>query len=87
MSERHDAYIVESCSCLPEKNRRCFLIKEEGLVHGEIIFVDTGAWVALADKDDKRHAEAVSIFPIAAEDLQGTCNNTILWSPNHIFLY
>jgi predicted nucleic acid-binding protein len=29
----------------------------------ETIFVDTGAWVALADKDDAHHTEAASIYP------------------------
>jgi len=29
----------------------------------EDIFVDTGAWVALADKDDLHHKESVSVFP------------------------
>lgn len=29
----------------------------------EPIFVDTGAWVALADEDDAHHRNAVSIFP------------------------
>ena len=29
----------------------------------ESIFVDTGAWVALADKADAHHAEAASVYP------------------------
>lgn len=28
-----------------------------------LIFVDTGAWVALADADDEYHARAVSLYP------------------------
>lgn len=29
----------------------------------EEIFVDTGAWVALADRDDRHHQEAASLYP------------------------
>lgn len=29
----------------------------------ESIFVDTGAWVALADRDDAHHRKAVSVYP------------------------
>jgi predicted nucleic acid-binding protein len=29
----------------------------------ESIFIDTGAWVALADRDDAHHAKAASIYP------------------------
>jgi len=28
------------------------------------IFVDTGAWVALADEDDTHHGNAIAIYPI-----------------------
>jgi predicted nucleic acid-binding protein len=34
------------------------------MISQENIFVDTSAWVALADKDDGHHKEAASIYPL-----------------------
>ena len=33
------------------------------MISQENIFIDTGAWVALADRDDDCHRQAVSVYP------------------------
>ena len=37
------------------------------MIVGGAIYVDTGAWVALADKDDSHHKKAASIYPSLLE--------------------
>lgn len=55
-------------------------------MHGEIIFVDTGAWVALADKDDKRHAEAVSIFPSLLKTCRELVTSNLVVAESYILI-
>ena len=55
-------------------------------MHGEIIFVDTGAWVALADKDDKHHDGAVSIFPLLLKTCKGLITSNLVVAESYILI-
>jgi len=55
-------------------------------VHRENIFVDTGAWVALADKDDRHHDEAVSIFPSLLKTCKGLITSNLVVAESYILI-
>jgi len=55
-------------------------------VQREKIFVDTGAWVALADKDDKHHDEAVSIFPSLLKTCKGLITSNLVIAESYILI-
>ena len=52
----------------------------------EDIFVDTGAWVALADKDDAHHKEAVSVFPTLLKASRALVTSNLVVAEAYILL-
>lgn len=52
----------------------------------EKIFVDTGAWVALADKGDEHHDEAVSIFPTLLKTCKGLITSNLVVAESYILI-
>jgi hypothetical protein len=55
-------------------------------VHRESIFVDTGAWVALADEDDSHHKEAASIFPSILKTHKGLITSNLVVAESYILM-
>ena len=43
-----------------------------------LIFVDTGAWLALIDRDDGHHAEARAIYRALLEQHRGLCTTNLV---------
>jgi hypothetical protein len=52
----------------------------------EIIFVDTGAWVALADRDDAHHAKAASIYPILLKTHRRLITSNLVIAESYILI-
>ena len=52
----------------------------------EDIFVDTGAWVALADKDDAHHKDAVSVFPTLLKTSRTLVTSNLVVAEAYILL-
>jgi uncharacterized protein len=52
----------------------------------EEIFVDTGAWVALADKDDFHHKQAVSLFPSLLKTKRSLVTSNLVIAETYIIL-
>ncbi len=52
----------------------------------EEIFVDTGAWVTLADKDDSHHKEAVSVFPSLLKTKRSLVRSNLVIAETYIIL-
>jgi len=52
----------------------------------EDIFVDTSAWVALADKDDAHHKNAASIFPALLKTSRALTTSNLIIAEAHILL-
>src|SRR5208337_1838165 len=50
------------------------------------IFVDTGAWVALADRDDAHHNEAVSIFPSLLKSHRSLITSNLVVAESYIII-
>ena len=50
------------------------------------LFVDTGAWVALADADDQHHARAASFLPAALTDYQRLVTTNLVVAESYIVL-
>jgi len=50
------------------------------------IFVDTGAWVALADKDDADHQDAISIFPTLLKSSRALVTSNFVVAETYILL-
>ncbi len=52
----------------------------------EHIFVDTGAWVALADEDDIHHKDAASIFPSLLKTHKGLITSNLVVAESYILM-
>ena len=52
----------------------------------EHIFVDTSAWVALADKDDANHKKAVSIYPTLLKTQKGLVTSNLVIAETYVLL-
>ncbi len=52
----------------------------------EGIFVDTGAWLALADKDDAHHKKASSIFPSLLKTGKGLITSNLVIAESYILI-
>ncbi len=52
----------------------------------ERIFVDTGAWVALADEDDTHHKDAASLFPSLLKTHKGLITSNLVVAESYILM-
>jgi predicted nucleic acid-binding protein len=52
----------------------------------ESIFVDTSAWVALADKDDAHHQRAVSAYPSLLKTQRGLVTSNLVKAETYIVI-
>ena len=52
----------------------------------EGIFVDTSAWVALADKDDVHHIDAASIYPSLLKTQKGLITSNLVIAEAYILI-
>ncbi len=50
------------------------------------LFVDTGAWVALADADDQYHAQAAAAYPGLLQDYQRLVTTNLVMAESYIIL-
>ena len=50
------------------------------------LFVDTGAWVALADADDQHHARAAAFLPTALAEYQRLVTTDLVVAESYIIL-
>jgi len=56
------------------------------VISNENIFVDTGAWIALADKDDTYHKKAASIYPSLLKTHRGLITNNLVIAEVYILI-
>lgn len=52
----------------------------------ESIFVDTGAWFALADEDDAHHKDAASIFPSLLQSYKELVTSNLVVAESYILI-
>jgi uncharacterized protein len=52
----------------------------------ESIFVDTSAWVALADKDDAHHQRAVSVYPSLLKTQRSLVTSNLVKAETYIVI-
>jgi len=52
----------------------------------ESIFVDTGAWVALADRDDAHHLKAASIYPTLLKTQRRLITSNLVIAESYILI-
>jgi len=52
----------------------------------ESIFVDTGAWVALADRDDVHHLKAASIYPTLLKTQKRLMTSNLVIAESYILI-
>jgi predicted nucleic acid-binding protein len=52
----------------------------------EDVFVDTGAWVALADKDDSHHRHAASSYPSIFKNHKNLVTSNLIIAETYIIL-
>ena len=52
----------------------------------ESIFVDTGAWVALADRDDTHHSKAASIYPTLLKTQKRLMTSNLVIAESYILI-
>ena len=50
------------------------------------IFVDTGAWVALADEDDAHHGNAIAIYPILLKSSRYLITTNLLIAESYVII-
>ena len=55
-------------------------------MHQERIFIDTGAWVALADEDDAHHKNAISIFPSLLNTSEKLITSNLVIAESYILI-
>ena len=53
---------------------------------GEDIFVDSSAWIALADKDDSHHKEAASAYPLIFKNHKTLVTSNLVIAETYIVL-
>jgi uncharacterized protein len=52
----------------------------------ENVFVDTSAWVALADKDDSNHRKAAAVYPSLLQYQKGLITSNLIIAETYILL-
>ena len=52
----------------------------------EDIFVDTGAWVALADEDDTYHGNAIAIYPGLLKSSRSLVTTNLVVAESHVII-
>lgn len=52
----------------------------------ENVFVDTSAWVALADKDDSNHKKAAAVYPSLLQNQKGLITSNLIISETYVLL-
>src|SRR3990167_5792905 len=52
----------------------------------ENIFIDTGAWVALADRDDKYHRQAVSVYPSLLKSCRTLVTSNLVVAESYVLV-
>ncbi len=52
----------------------------------ESVFVDTGAWIALADTDDDYHAQATKILPSVLKDFRNVLTSNLVIAESYILM-
>jgi len=55
-------------------------------VKKKILFVDTGAWFALADVSDHYHAQAVAIYPKLLQDFSSLLTTNLVVAETYVLL-
>lgn len=55
-------------------------------MYRELVFVDTGAWVALADEDDEHHEDAVSIYPLLLKTSAKLLTSNLVIAESYILI-
>ena len=56
------------------------------MMFSEQIFVDTSAWLALADKDDDHHRKAAAVFPAVLKTRGGLVTSNLVVAETYILL-
>jgi predicted nucleic acid-binding protein len=52
----------------------------------ENVFVDTSAWVALADKDDSNHKKAAAVYPSLLQKQKGLITSNLIIAETYVLL-
>jgi predicted nucleic acid-binding protein len=52
----------------------------------EDIFVDTGAWVALADEDDTHHGNAIAIYPTLLKSSRSLITTNLVIAESYVII-
>jgi uncharacterized protein len=52
----------------------------------EIVFVDTGAWFALADRSDGYHSKALAIYPRLLKELQRLVTTNLVVAESYMLI-
>jgi predicted nucleic acid-binding protein len=52
----------------------------------ENVFVDTSAWVALADKDDSNHKKAAAVYPSLLQNQKGLITSNLIIAETYVLL-
>ena len=52
----------------------------------ENIFIDTGAWVALADRDDDCHRQAVSVYPSLLKSCRTLVTSNLVVAESYVLV-
>lgn len=52
----------------------------------ENIFIDTGAWVALADRDDDCHRRAVSVYPSLLKSCRALVTSNLVVAESYVLV-
>lgn len=55
-------------------------------MHPESVFVDTGAWLALADKDDAHHGKAEALFPALLKTCRQLATSNMVVAESYILI-
>ena len=55
-------------------------------MYQECVFVDTSAWAALADEDDRQHKDAASIFPSLLRTSKGLITSNLVIAESYILI-
>ncbi|HYA11447.1 MAG TPA: PIN domain-containing protein [Thermodesulfovibrionales bacterium] len=56
------------------------------MIFQENVFVDSSAWVALADKDDNHHRKAVSIYPVILKSQKALVTSNLIIAETHVLI-
>jgi len=56
------------------------------MMSDEYIFVDTSAWVALADKDDNYHKKASSIYPSLLKSYRSLITSNLVIAETYVLI-